>query len=279
MQDFYSVAVSSLLKDRWLGLGRLAGLLYRVMDGRQIEASNGLILISEGFRSELSAFNLATTPPTWTIPNWGPLNDVPLRVKDTPWAAQHGLQNRFVYLYSGTLGLKHNPMLLLRLAKALDKDPNSIVVVASRGAGRTALEKHLSVNPQHNLVLLDLQPLDVFPDVLGAADIMVALLEEDAGRFSVPSKILSYLCAGKPTVLSTPLENLAAQVLADAQAGIAVSATDEDAFIKAALALRNDPDEIGRLGQNGRRYAEKHFVLNAVADRFLEIFATCSERD
>ena len=40
----------------------------------------------------------------------------------------------------------------------------------------------------------------------------VVLLERSAGAFSVPSKTLSYLCAGRPVVGLMPAENLAAEV-------------------------------------------------------------------
>ena len=40
-----------------------------------------------------------------------------------------------------------------------------------------------------NLVLLDYQPYESLPDILASADVLVAVLEPDAGRFFVPSKV------------------------------------------------------------------------------------------
>ena len=45
------------------------------------------------------------------------------------------------------------------------------------------------------------------------------MLNEDAGKFSVPSKILNYLCAGKPIILSAPSDNLASQMIIESKAG------------------------------------------------------------
>ena len=42
------------------------------------------------------------------------------------------------------------------------------------------------------VTLLPFQPYDSLPDMLGAADVAIALLEPEAGIFSVPSKVLSY---------------------------------------------------------------------------------------
>ena len=64
-----------------------------------------------------------------------------------------------------------------------------------------------------NLTTLPLQTFGVYAEVLGSADVLVGMIEPDAGRFSVPSKILSYLCACRPIVLSAPLDNLAATII------------------------------------------------------------------
>ena len=57
-----------------------------------------------------------------------------------------------------------------------------------------------------SLRCLGFQPFEVLPDVLGSADVLVAILEPDAGVFSVPSKVLSYFCAGRPVLLAVPVK-------------------------------------------------------------------------
>ena len=52
------------------------------------------------------------------IENWGPMDSIPARPKDNPWAARHGLTGKLVFLYSGTMALKHDPEPLWRLAEA-----------------------------------------------------------------------------------------------------------------------------------------------------------------
>ena len=66
------------------------------------------------------------------IENWAPVDELPARPRENEWARRHGLDGKPVLLYSGTLGLKHDPGLLHRLAEAL---PEVAVVVASEGLG------------------------------------------------------------------------------------------------------------------------------------------------
>lgn len=273
MQDFYSLAVGSLLRQRWLGAGRLVGEIYRRLDRAQLARSDGIVLISDSFRDELARLGRIDTP-TWTIPNWGAIADIDVRPKNNPWAQAHGMAGRFVYLYSGTLGLKHDPTLLLRLARALEGQGDALVVIAAQGAGRALLERELAGAAQPNLRLLDLQPIADLADMMGSADVMLALLEADAGRFSVPSKVLSYLCAGRPIVLSAPPENLASRIVEEARAGVVVPAGEPDAFVAAALGLRADPARAADAGSHGRAYAENHFDIDAIAVRFEEVLKT-----
>ncbi len=77
------------------------------------------------------------------------------------------------------------------------------MVVAS-GVSVDKLRAESERSPRHNLTVLPLQPAVDLPLVLGSADVLVALLESDAAEFSVPSKLLSYLCAGRPVLASRP---------------------------------------------------------------------------
>src|SRR5580700_1879611 len=97
-----------------------------------------------------------------------------------------GLSNRPVVLYSGTLGLKHDPSILALLADQLQSShPEAMVVVISEGSGRLWLEEWKAEQKVDNLMLLDFQPYQDLPEVLASADVLVAILEPDASRFSV----------------------------------------------------------------------------------------------
>ena len=89
--------------------------------------------------------------------------------------------------------------------------------------------------------------------------------------FSVPSKVLSYHCAGRTILLSVPLENLAARTLERTGAGIATAPGDVDAFLNAAQALRDDPERRASCAQKAREYAEETFDIAAIAESFEKI--------
>ena len=271
MQDFYSLAVERLLGQRWLGAGRLVAQHYHRMERRQLQQSDGVVLISEDFGSQLGQFQIDPDKVS-VIPNWGALDSIPLRPKANDWAKRHGLDDKFVFLYSGTLALKHNPERLWALAQAFRGDPEVMVVLAASGVSLDDLKRRQAAEPQPNLKFLPLQPIAEFPDLLGSADVVVALLESDAGEFSVPSKVLSYLCAGRPILLSAPISNLAARTVQRSASGLVVPADDQAAFVEAAQKLRDDAAARQARGAAARRYAEGSFEIGGVTDRFEAVF-------
>jgi glycosyltransferase involved in cell wall biosynthesis len=124
-----------------------------------------------------------------------------------------------------------------------------------------------------------LQSAENLPQVLAAADVLVAMIDNEAGRFAVPSKVQSYLCAGRPILLAAPRENLAARTVVRANAGIVVEPDDTEGFLAAAAKLRADPDLRAELGSNGRAYAEHTFNLDRIADAFEAVLSGAAKTD
>jgi glycosyltransferase involved in cell wall biosynthesis len=272
LQDFYSLAIDRLISRQWMGAGSLIARRYRAMERRQLLDSDHIILISEGFAKYLpQALELSSRVSV--IPNWAPIGDLRPGAKRNVWSEQWGVDEKFLFLYTGTLGLKHNPSLLVSLADAFADQGDVELIVAASGIGRDRLAATLRRAPRANLRLIPLQPFEAYADVLASADVLVALLESDAGEFSVPSKVQSYLCAGRPILLSAPETNLAAQIVAASGAGALATPDDLPGFIAAAKRLREDAALRAGAARNGRAYAERYFDIERIADRFEAILS------
>lgn len=277
MQDFYSLAAAKILRRKIPVVGHVVGAYYKHLEAQMLRQSDGIVLISEDFKHALHKLGVRGDKAE-VIPNWGSLAELSMRPKRNAWAREHGLEDKFVFLYSGTLALKHNPDLLWKLAKHFERDPSVLVLVVGTGVSFESLKVRREASALPNLMLLPLQPMEVFADVLASADVLVALLEDNAGPFAVPSKVLNYLCAGRPVLLSAPSDNLSVRVIAQAAAGECVPAEQEEAFIEAADRLRGRPELRAELGDAARAYAEGVFNISAIADRFEGVFNAAVSR-
>ena len=271
LQDIHGLAISQLL-GRKLGLvGRIAGAHFRRIEQQLLLRSDAVVAISDDFRELLNDWGLAEER-TFVIPNWASREELPERAKDNPWAHEHDVHAKFCFLYAGTLGMKHNPELLLELALNYRSRGDVRITVISEGAGADWLsQKSLELNLQQ-LKVLPFQPYSALPDVMGAADVLVAVLERDAGVFSVPSKVLSYLCAARPLLLAVPGENLAARTVLQCGAGTVVDPRDLQGFLRAAEHLRLNSQERSEMSNNARQYAKQMFDVDRITDRFEQVF-------
>ncbi|MGY2876267.1 colanic acid biosynthesis glycosyl transferase WcaI [Marmoricola sp. URHA0025 HA25] len=210
-----------------------------------------------------------TVDKTTVIPNWAPLDEIRPVTRSNDWSHEHGLEQVRTLLYSGTLGLKHNPALLVRLARAvIDAGQPVQLVVVNQGPAEQVLRDEAE-RLEVPLLLLPFQPYERLSDVLGSGDVLVVLLEQDAGAFSVPSKTLSYLCAGRPILGLMPAENLAATLVAKVDG--CVLAPNERSLPAAARwvgeVLADDQRALA-LGKAGRALAKEEFALAGCADSF-----------
>ena len=270
VQDLYGVAVHKLLRERIPVLGALVGRYYMWLDRRVLRQSDRIILITDDFRPLVHEMGVLPDR-VHVIENWAPLEELPLRPRVNPWSEKYALSDKFVFLYSGTLGMKHNPALLLELARSHQNDERVRVVVISEGLGADWLRQKKAELSVDNLLLLPYQPFEEMPDVLASSDVLVAILEPDAGVFSVPSKVLTYLCAGRPILAAIPPQNLAARIIAKAGAGVVEAPDEARAFLSAGKRLRGDRGWRRRAGRDARSYAESAFGIHGVADAFVRV--------
>jgi glycosyltransferase involved in cell wall biosynthesis len=141
-----------------------------------------------------------------------------------------------------------------------------------------ALEQQAEARRLAAIKFLPFQSYEDFPNVLASAIVLIGILEDEAGVFSVPSKVLSYLCSGRPILLCAPAENLASRIVLEAEAGAVYSTSRPHDLLSGLDKILNDGAAALRLGNNARRYAERAFDIESIADRFLEIIAKASRR-
>jgi colanic acid biosynthesis glycosyl transferase WcaI len=269
-QDILGLGIKRVLGRRYRLIGSAVGSRFVALERSLLLRSDAVVAISDGFLPALDEFRIPAEK-IHVIENWAPIEELPMRPRENEWAKAHDLVGKRILLYSGTLGLKHNPDLIVQLALSVKSTPDIEIVVVSEGLGAEWLERRRSELKLRNLRLLPFQPYTALPDVFASGDVLITILEADAGVFSVPSKVLSYLCAGRPLLAAIPADNLAAKVVNRSGAGIVVDPHDADGFVAGARRLLEDEKLRGEHARQARRYAERNFNVARIADRFESI--------
>jgi colanic acid biosynthesis glycosyl transferase WcaI len=250
-----------------MGLGWLISEFYLRKESRTLKRSDEIILISPGFKQYLPPF-MMTSKHVHIVRNWGSVETIRPGARSNPWRHRMNLDGKFIIMYTGTLALKHDPRAILALCDAFVQYEDIEIVVIAAGVNALWLAKEQAVDPRHNLRLLPLQPAAELSDVLASEDILLALLEDDAGDFAVPSKLLNYLCAGRPILLSAPSANLSVAILEESGGGLALLPGDRAGLVNSAYRLYRDEAGRRKFGESGRDYAEGQFDIDSIARRF-----------
>ena len=268
MQDIYSEGIREGVgrKARWLG--NLVGDIYARRERQLLAMADGIVPIAHGFLPYVrESGSLAVVE---VIPNWAPLDEIEYRPLQP--------RSRVRFLYSGTLGHKHRPQLLLKLGQELEVQEGAELTVRSQGAAFEWLRTEATKRCLQRTRFEPLLPFAQFSEELQKVDVIVVILAGRAGSYSVPSKTLSALCAGRPVLLSVAPENPAAQVVMEIGAGLAFVPQDDEGFLGGARTLLADSPLRTRLGQAARQYAETAFDVRAIAEQFERLFSRVVDR-
>jgi len=268
LQDIYSIATKAVLSKKIFILGKLIGSYYQQIEKKLFIKSEHIISITNDFIPILNKLGVNKEKIT-VIPNWANVSELSVREKDNEWSAKFNLRNTFNFLYSGTLGFKHNPSLLSKLALKFKNYSDVKVIVISEGQGADWLRKEKIEKEIGNLLIMDYQPYEQLPNIFGTADVLISILDENASIYSVPSKVMSYICAKRPILLAVPQKNLAAKIVNDNKLGEVVSPKNFDPFFDASLELYNNQVKRETYGNNARNYATRNFNIENIKDSFL----------
>jgi len=267
LQDIISIAAKSILSKRLGIIGKLIGFVFKQIEKNALKKSDHIITIADDFVSKIEKWGINKKSVT-VIPNWSPIEKIPLLPKVNDFSKKYEIDNKFVILYSGTMGFKHNPFVISNAAEKLLNQKDLVFVVVTDGMGMEYLQTEKETKNLDNLILLPLQPFELLPQILSSGDILLVLLEQDAGMFSVPSKVWSGYCAGRTSLLVISEENLAAKITKEINAGIVISNDQTNRLTETILYLKDNPDICNEYGQNARKFAEENFGIEKIGNSF-----------
>lgn len=272
LEDIYCLAARFVLQRKARLLAWAGEAYFKRLERKLLKASDAVICISEEFAETIRSWGIEG-PNVHVIGNGAPLDEMRPMTKQNRWAVEQGVADDFCFIYSGTLGMKHRPELLLELAKHLEANKSGKLVVVAAGAGADWLAEHSKDVDPSVLKLLPFQPHERVVEVMASADVLITLLDSDAGSFAVPSKTLSYLCAGRALIVAAPATNETSRIVQRANAGLVVSPDDANGLLEAADRFLKDRSLCVQCGKNGRAFAERTFAIDATTDKFLSVLA------
>jgi glycosyltransferase involved in cell wall biosynthesis len=191
------------------------------------------------------------------ICNWATGDESVVRGAGNRLRAAWGLDDCFVLLYSGNLGIAHDVETPIRAMQALRaRLPNLRLLFVGKGS-RLAQAQALV----HELGLEDVVqfrafvPLELLPHSLGLADAALVTLLPGFEGLVVPSKLLGYMARAVPTLYVGPDSDVA-QFIERSRGGACVAAGDVEALARIVEQWAAHPGELRAAGEAAAAYYE-----------------------
>lgn len=242
-------------------IGRLCRLCYR--------RAKLICVLSKGFLSLLSGRG-AVSEKIRVIPNWAHDEEGLLATKPGAGPALGGV---FRILFAGNMGPAQDIATILDAAEYLlstQKQVGTSIEFVLLGDGVALDESIASVQKRglSNVRFLPRVPPEVATAYIAEADALLVYLRNDPiFRITIPSKIQTYLCAGRPIICG--VEGDAAQIVSKAKAGECVLPGDAAALARAAVCLASlDRAALDQMGRAGREYYLSNMSMDSAVAAF-----------
>jgi len=270
VQDLWpeSLAATGYVRNRHIlaVVRRIVSFIYR---------HSSLVLVQS--RAYLSAVKeLAPGRPVVYYPN--SVDAVFCGVGEASELQVPGLDACFPVVFAGNIGTVQALDVVVEAACLLKSYPDIHFVMLGEGARRQWLCREVQERGLRNVSVPGRYPLAAMPCIFRQASaLLVTLTDDPVFSATVPSKLQSYMAAGRPVLAS--LNGEGARMVIEADAGLAVPASDAKALSEAVLTLfRMTPEERNRLGSNGCRYFRQHFDRHLLVDQLLDHFRSLASR-
>ena len=219
------------------------------------------------------------------LPPWPHEKFDPVAREANPFRARHGLDDRFVVMYSGNHGYSNPVTTLLHAAFELDRsdEPDDRrIVFAFVGGGVAKKEIDIAVRERQprNILSLPYQPYEQLANSLSVADVHVVTLGDGLVGIVHPCKVYNAMMVGRPILLIAPNPCHASGIVAEQQVGWHVPQGDVAGVVRVVRqAAALPPTELAAMGRRAREFVLHTMDPEVLRGRFCDIVDGTARRN
>lgn len=268
LQDIYPDVAVALGKvpDNWM-IRRLRKSLFSVY-----QACDRMVVLSEDMKRLLISGGVDGDKVD-IVPNWAD-PDVIQPLETSRFRITNGLDDRFVVMYSGNLGLTQRLEEFVSAAELLREMSQVVFVFVGQGSQRETLLNLVRQKNLTNVRFFDYQPKSELAQSLNAADLHLVPLTRELSQCLMPSKLYGILAAGRPYLTNAPATSELARLTVEYQVGITVEPGSPKAIADGIRMAANNASAISNMGKNARKLALSEFTREKSAEKFCDVLKT-----
>lgn len=273
VQDLYpDVAIAiGKVKEGWLTK------LVQTLLQKSYEQADAMVVLGADMKSRLISHGVPSEKIR-VIPNWCDTHTIyPVKTANA-FRATHELNDKFVVMHSGNMGLTQELGDLIEAATRLQHREDIEFVLVGGGASQQSLERLVKDRALRNVRFLPYQPREELATSLSAADLQVVSMHKNICGCLVPSKTYGIMASGTATLAIAPAESDIARLVANEKIGLTVSPGDVEKIVQAIEASANGVFDLAMMGERAREIAEERFDRRDSVARFEELLEEFIDR-
>jgi len=256
LEDFHSDAINNALQ-------RVNRFLCR--------HAERVVALGDTMKARLIDDKGAPPAKTVIIPDWADTTAIAPAPKQNPFAARHGLADRFVVMHSGNIGLSQSLETVIEAAALLRDLPDLQIVFQGEGVRKTALQDQVRALGLTNVTFLPFAPKDALGESFAAADVFIVSLQRGLAGYIVPSKLYGILAAGRPYVAAVEEDCEVASITRSRECGLVAEPGNARDLADRIRTFYQDRALTLRCGANARR-AGLFFDRAVQVRNYMELF-------
>lgn len=200
------------------------------------------------------------------------------REPDLKIIEKYSLQDKYVIVYAGAMGIPQNLDIVIKVAYEFKKRDFPIeFLMLGEGTEKNRLINEAKEKNLKNVKFLGQIPSDQMSNFYSVAHMVIVSLGKAPHRFgTIPGKIFAYMSAGKPILAFVDENGATANLIRRHNCGIAFDPEkDIKEIVSQLIQLIMNKSILSDLGKNARKAAEqfydKEIVLNKLEKEFINI--------
>jgi colanic acid biosynthesis glycosyl transferase WcaI len=269
----YIINVQDIHPDAIFGLGliriKLLKAFLKNQEIRMYRGASHIIAIGNSFKKNL--IDKGIEVPIKVIPNWVKLNDYRVSQSNNLTKKWGIAKDKFVVLYSGTLGRIHGTSVILDAAEKLLDEFNVLFLLVGHGFDFDLIKKETNKRNLYNVLIKDYVPRVELAEMQALSNISLVTLRAQLGYSSIPSKALGYMAASRPIIAMTEEDTDVGILVKRAKCGLVIPPGDSSSLAKCIIKLKDKKDLLEEWGTNGFRYLQENFDKESLIDQINDV--------
>lgn len=254
--------------------------MMMILDKYSCRQANKVIIVGRDMIETLHK-RFQTIVPYAHINNWINEKEIYPLPKDhdkvLAFKKKYGLQDKFVIMYSGNIGLYYDLVNIMKTIQKFEKEEQVVFAFIGEGSVLEELQSYKETNGLSNVVFIPYQSKNDLIYSLNAGDVHFVVNAKGIKGVSVPSKLYGVMAVGKPVLGILEEGSEARLIVDDARCGMSVAPGDYQAIeglIRKYIQLREsrEPEE---MGMRGRVYLERNLTQKVSMERYRDEILSC----